>query len=172
MLNPTDEQTAAADAFTAGGHLALQAGAGTGKTSTLVLLAASTKRRGRYIAFNKAIARDAAARFPSTVTCRTTHSLAFAAVGHQYTRRLNGPRQAGWKTGRDLGITKTVRIGERDVSHKALSHAVLRTITHYCHSAPAAARPGRSSPHRTRTTRARLGTGQSARRTHTASAIR
>lgn len=135
MLNPTDEQTAAADAFQTGGHLALQAGAGTGKTSTLVLLATRTKRRGRYIAFNKAIAQDAAARFPPSVTCRTAHSLAYAATGHRYTRRLNGPRQAGWKTGRELGITKTVRIGERDVSHKALSHAVLRTVTHYCHSA-------------------------------------
>ncbi|MGW6308998.1 UvrD-helicase domain-containing protein [Streptomyces niveus] len=134
-MNPTDEQAAAADAFTTGEHLALQAGAGTGKTSTLVLLATRTKRRGRYIAFNKAIAQDAAARFPATVTCRTAHSLAYAATGRHYTRRLNGPRQAGWKTGRDLGITKAVRIGERDVSHKALSHAVLRTVTHYCHSA-------------------------------------
>ena len=34
-MNPTDEQTAAADAFHAGEHLALQAGAGTGKTTTL-----------------------------------------------------------------------------------------------------------------------------------------
>ncbi|MET7622271.1 UvrD-helicase domain-containing protein [Streptomyces sp. NPDC005408] len=134
-MNPTDEQTAAADVFRAGDHLALQAGAGTGKTSTLVLLASSTRRRGRYIAFNKAIAHDAAARFPATVACKTAHSLAFAAIGHRYARRLNGPRQAGWKTGVALGITKTVRIGERDVTHKALSHTVLRTVTRYCHSA-------------------------------------
>ena len=135
MLNPTDEQIAAADAFEAGDHLALQAGAGTGKTSTLVLLASSTKRRGRYIAFNKAIALDAAKRFPPTVICKTAHALAYAAIGHRYHRRLGGPRQAGWKTGMALGITKNIRIGERDVSHKALSHAVLRTVTRYCHSA-------------------------------------
>lgn len=135
MLNPTDEQTAAADAFRAGHHLALQAGAGTGKTSTLVLLASATRRRGRYIAFNKAIAHDAAARFPATVTCKTAHALAFAAIGHRYARRLNGPRQAGWKTGTALGITKSVRIGDREVTPKALSHAVLRTVTRYCHSA-------------------------------------
>ncbi|HET6354173.1 UvrD-helicase domain-containing protein [Streptomyces sp.] len=134
-MNPIDEQTAAADVFRAGGHLALQAGAGTGKTSTLVLLASATRRRGRYIAFNRAIAHDAAARFPTTVACKTAHALAFGAVGHRYARRLNGPRQAGWKTGLALGITKTVRIGERDVSHRALSHAVLRTVTRYCHSA-------------------------------------
>ncbi|WP_326655028.1 UvrD-helicase domain-containing protein [Streptomyces sp. NBC_01750] len=134
-MNPTDEQTAAADVFRAGDHLALQAGAGTGKTSTLVLLASATRRRGRYIAFNKAIAQDAAARFPATVACKTAHSLAYAAIGHRYVRRLNGPRQAGWKTGMALGISKSVRIGERDVTHKALSHAVLRTVTRYCHSA-------------------------------------
>lgn len=49
-LNPTDEQTAAADAFHAGDHLALQAGAGTGKTTTLAYFAHNTRRRGRYLA--------------------------------------------------------------------------------------------------------------------------
>jgi UvrD-like helicase family protein len=142
VLNPTDEQTAAADVFRAEHHLSLQAGAGTGKTSTLILLASSTRRRGRYIAFNKAIALDAAARFPATVMCKTAHALAFAAIGHRYASRLNGPRQAGWKTGTALGITKSVRIGERDISHKALSHAVLRTVTRYCHSADRTITPG------------------------------
>ncbi|MEV6781194.1 UvrD-helicase domain-containing protein [Streptomyces sp. NPDC051098] len=134
-MNPTDEQTAAADAFRAGDHLALQAGAGTGKTSTLVLLATTTQRRGRYIAFNKSISQHAATRFPSTVACKTAHSLAYAAIGHRYRGRLNGPRQAVWKTGMALGITQAVRIGDRHVTHKALSHAVLRTVTRYCHSA-------------------------------------
>ncbi|MDQ1013286.1 energy-coupling factor transporter ATP-binding protein EcfA2 [Streptomyces sp. V4I23] len=136
MLNPTDEQTTAADTFKTGDHLALQAGAGTGKTSTLTLLAAATPhRRGRYIAFNKAIALDAATRFPPTVTCKTAHALAYAAVGHRYARRLGGPRQAGWRTGQALGITKPVHIGNREVTHKALSQAVLKTVTRYCHSA-------------------------------------
>lgn len=68
-MKPTDEQTAAADAFHAGDHLALQAGAGTGKTTTLALLAQSTKRCGRYLAYNRAIALDAAAHFPATEPC-------------------------------------------------------------------------------------------------------
>lgn len=134
-LNPTDEQIAAADAFHAGDHLALQAGAGTGKTSTLALLAHHTRRRGRYLAYNRAIARDAAARFPSTVTCKTAHALAFATTGHHYARRLNAPRRPAWQTGQVLGITKTIRIGERDLSPKALSYATLRTVTSFCHSA-------------------------------------
>ena len=65
-MNPTDEQTAAADAFHAGDHLALQAGAGTGKTTTLALLARTTQRRGRYLAYNRAIAQDATRPLPRT----------------------------------------------------------------------------------------------------------
>ncbi|PJM91464.1 UvrD-helicase domain-containing protein [Streptomyces sp. CB01373] len=135
MHTPTDEQVHAADVFRAGHHLVLQASAGTGKTSTLGLLAAGTRRRGRYLAFNKSIAQDAAARFPSTVMCKTAHATAFAAVGHRYCRRLNSPRQPAWKTGQALGITRPVRIGAHEISPRALSHTELRTVTRYCHSA-------------------------------------
>lgn len=135
MLKPTDEQTAAADAFHAGNHLALQAGAGTGKTSTLALLARSDQRRGRYLAYNRAIATDARTRFPDTVTCKTAHALAYAAVGHRYTRRLNAPRRPAWQTGHALGLTKALRIGEREISQRALANAALRTVAHFCHTA-------------------------------------
>ncbi|MGY4929400.1 UvrD-helicase domain-containing protein [Streptomyces sp. 900105755] len=134
-MKPTDEQAAAADAFHAGKHLALQAGAGTGKTTTLALLARTTSRRGRYLAFNRAIAQDAGARFPATVQCKTAHALAYAAVGHRYTCRLNAPRRPAWQTGQALGITKPIRIGERDLSQKALSNATLRTVAGFCHTA-------------------------------------
>ncbi|GGN95360.1 hypothetical protein GCM10011579_095850 [Streptomyces albiflavescens] len=50
-------------------HLALQASAGTGKTTTLARLAHVTQRRGRYLAYNWAIAQDARSRFPPTVSC-------------------------------------------------------------------------------------------------------
>ncbi|WP_369369109.1 UvrD-helicase domain-containing protein (plasmid) [Streptomyces sp. CG4] len=134
-MKPTDEQTAAADSFHAGNHLALQAGAGTGKTTTLALLAHATKRRGRYLAYNRAIAQDATARFPRTVQCKTAHALAYAAVGHRYTSRLNAPRRPAWQTGQALGLTKAVRIGDREVSQRALSNAALRTVTRFCHTA-------------------------------------
>jgi len=135
MHDPTDEQTAAIDAFRQGQHLALQAGAGTGKTTTLAMLAAATRRHGRYIAFNKAIATAATRTFPRQVACKTAHSMAFAAVGHRYTARLNGPRTPTWRTGQELGITKPVRIGTREVSPRALAHATLQTVTRFCHSA-------------------------------------
>jgi superfamily I DNA/RNA helicase len=134
-MKPTDEQVAAADAFQAGDHLVLQAGAGTGKTTTLALLARTTKRRGRYLAFNRAIAQDARTRFPDTVQCKTAHALAYAAVGHRYSRRLNAPRRPAWQTGQALGITKAIRIGDCEVTPKALSNATLRTVTRFCHTA-------------------------------------
>ncbi|WP_411081607.1 UvrD-helicase domain-containing protein [Streptomyces sp. cmx-18-6] len=134
---PTAEQSAAVDAFRGGDHLVLQAGAGTGKTTTLAMLAAATQKRGRYIAFNKSIALDAAQKFPGTVQCRTAHSLAFGAVGRQYTARMDAPRLPGWKTGALLGIAGNMRlrIGERNVTNKALSYTVLRTVTRFCQSA-------------------------------------
>ncbi|WP_369253667.1 UvrD-helicase domain-containing protein [Streptomyces sp. R35] len=134
-MNPTDEQAAAADAFHADQHLALQAGAGTGKTTTLALLARTTKRRGRYLAYNRAIAQDARTRFPDTVQCKTAHALAYAAVGHRYTRRLGAPRRPAWQTGQALGLTKAVRVGDREVTQRALSNATLRTVTRFCHTA-------------------------------------
>lgn len=134
MHDPTDEQAAAVEAFRHGQHLALQAGAGTGKTTTLALLASAARTSGRYIAFNKAIATTATRILPPHVACKTAHSMAFAAIGHRYTSRLNAPRIPTWKTGVALGITKPIRIGDRDVSPRALSHTTLKTVTHFCHS--------------------------------------
>lgn len=135
MPIPTDEQVQATDIFRTGHHLVLQAGAGTGKTTTLAMLAASTKGRGCYIAFNKDIARDAVTRFPRTVMCKTAHATAYAALGHRYADRLNGPRQPAWRTGQALGINQSIRIGDDEISHKTLSHTVLRTVTRFCYSA-------------------------------------
>jgi hypothetical protein len=137
-FSPTDEQAAALEAFRSGSRLAIQAGAGTGKTSTLVFLAEQMpQRRGRYLAFNRAIALDAAARFPSTVQCKTAHSLAYAALGHRYRGRLNGPRRPGWRIGQDLGLHAPADIGRAGLMPATLSNATLRTVTRFCQSADA-----------------------------------
>ncbi|MDQ0945841.1 hypothetical protein QFZ67_007546 [Streptomyces sp. V1I1] len=41
-----------------------------------------------------------------------------------------------------LGITKSFRIGERDVTHNAPSHAVQNTLTRSCHTADRTITPG------------------------------
>ena len=83
-LSPTDEQQHAIDQFKTGEPLKISAFAGTGKTSTLRFLAETRKKPGLYIAFNRAIAREAKEKFPRTVDCRTTHSLAFRPIAAQY----------------------------------------------------------------------------------------
>ncbi len=63
--------------------------AGTGKTSTLVEWAKSRPRlRILYLAFNKSVQEEASRRFPGHVTARTSHALAFAAVGGAYAHKL------------------------------------------------------------------------------------
>lgn len=141
-FTPTDEQAAALEAFKISEHLVIQAGAGTGKTSTLAFLAEQMPaRRGRYLAFNRAIALDAATRFPASVQCKTAHSLAYAALGHRYRERLNSPRRPGWRVGQDLGLNTPARIHGRDLVPATLSNTVLRTVTRYCQSADAELAP-------------------------------
>lgn len=58
--------------------LAIQACAGSGKTSTLEEIAlANPKQRFLYLAFNKSIATEAGEKFPKNVEAKTIHSLAF-----------------------------------------------------------------------------------------------
>lgn len=52
-ITPTTEQQAAIDAFTAGGTVVVHAGAGTGKTSTLRLLAAARHARSSTLGFRR-----------------------------------------------------------------------------------------------------------------------
>ena len=59
-------------------RLAVQAGAGAAKTTTLCAYAqARPEVRILYLAFNKAIQLEAAAKMPANVTSRTTHSIAW-----------------------------------------------------------------------------------------------
>jgi F-box protein, helicase, 18 len=69
--------------------LAVDAFAGTGKTTMLVEYAKARPRsRILYVAFNKSIATEAAGRFPRNVEARTAHSLAYGAVGARYKTKI------------------------------------------------------------------------------------
>lgn len=135
-LTPTAEQTAIIDACVAGQHLVIEAGAGTGKTSTLKLAARRMPGAGVYVAYNAAIAREAKASFPSSVTCSTAHSLAFRAVGVRYKHRLNGPRMKAQETARILRINEPVRLSDLIVlSSQQLARIAIATVNRYCQSA-------------------------------------
>ncbi|MEU6151502.1 ATP-dependent helicase [Actinosynnema sp. NPDC047251] len=134
-ITPTPEQTAARDVFTAGRDLALVAGAGTGKTATLVQMAATTRRRGLYIAFNKAIADEARTRFGSNVQCRTAHSLAYRAIGSRYQERLRSQtRLPAWQTARRLGITRDLAVGKHFIKINHQARLVMGMIRRFCYS--------------------------------------
>jgi superfamily I DNA/RNA helicase len=137
-FSPTAEQQAAVAAALTGENLVITAGAGSGKTSTLRLIAdALAPKKGIYIAYNKAIATDAAASFPSNVECRTAHSFAYRAVGFKYQQRLKSGRMTGRQIASALGIKSSFPLiaGERELSGARVASLVMATINKWCHSA-------------------------------------
>lgn len=135
---PTREQQLAVDAFTTGADLVIQAGAGTGKTSTLRMLAESQpRRRGLYVAYNRAIATDAKNTFPRQTACSTAHSLAFRAIGREFAHRLDTPRQPARIVAQILGITGQLKLGT-DVpilAPQQIARIVNSTVDRFCHTA-------------------------------------
>lgn len=135
---PTAEQAAIVDASTTGQDLVVEAGAGTGKTSTLKLLAqANGRRRGLYLAYNRAIKEDAAKSFPRSVQCRTSHGLAYGAVANRYRHRLGGGRVPAFLAVRILRINEPIRLTAdlAPLAPQQLARLAVGTVDRYCHSA-------------------------------------
>ncbi len=78
-MKPTPEQEAILDRAPTK-SIKVAAGAGCGKTSTLVAYGQRWTKRGLYLAFNKAIADEARRKFPPNIETRTAHSFAFRAL--------------------------------------------------------------------------------------------
>lgn len=138
---PTAEQEKALELFATGRSLAIEAGAGTGKTSTLVMLAQSTTRRGQYIAFNRAIVAEAAQKFPRNVTCKTAHSLAYRAVGHKYAHRLDSNRMKTTEIAARLGVsalrfdTAGITGEPKIMTDVQLAKLTMKAVGNFCQSA-------------------------------------
>lgn len=80
-LRPTPEQEEAVAAFQSGEDLKLVAVAGSGKTTTLRLMAEATpKRRLLYLAFNRSVREEGQRRMPGNVVVLTLHGLAYREV--------------------------------------------------------------------------------------------
>lgn len=137
-MKPTDEQLAALDIFRRGESMVIEAGAGTGKTSTLRLLASSTKRRGRYLAFNKAIVTDVERVITQRVAASTAHALAMRAIGGDYRHRLGSPRMRSALIAQKLGIRSMVvhPLGMPKVLQPGyLAGHTMRAVTKFCQTA-------------------------------------
>ena len=142
-FTPTDEQVHALGLFLSGEHLAVEAGAGTGKTSTLVLMAeAAAGRRGQYVAFNKAIVLDSQEKLPRGASASTAHSLAARATrsgpnGQAIMGRLDTPRQPPAKVAARLRLEPLkITVGQTAsfLSPSYLASVTMKAIESFCNS--------------------------------------
>lgn len=138
-MQPTEEQAEAVTLFAKGESMVIEAGAGTGKTSTLQLVAENAhgrNLRGRYMAFNKAVVTDVQGRMPVSCAASTAHSLAMRSVGRPYAHRLTSGRMQSWVLAEILGIDPYVVTF--DAKHRKrlaapfLAGLVMRGIGNYC----------------------------------------
>ncbi|WBP92174.1 UvrD-helicase domain-containing protein [Kitasatospora cathayae] len=135
-LVPTDEQHAIIDACLGGGDLVVEAGAGTGKTSTLRMVATALgSRRGLYIAFNKVTADEAKKSFPKTIDCRTAYSLAYRATSDAMKARLNGPRVPASRSAEILRILEPLRVNaDLLLTPETQARLALEALQQFCYS--------------------------------------
>lgn len=141
-FDPTPEQESALAMFRRGDSMVIEAGAGTGKTSTLTMLARDADRHGRYLAFNKSIVTDVAGKLPDRCAASTAHSLAFRSVGKQYAHRLNASRMPSWQLAQIVGVDRFIaRIAfgattqTKVLGEPFLGGLVMRAITRFCQTA-------------------------------------
>lgn len=140
---PTPEQDEIVKSFRAGHDMVISAGAGTGKTSTITLLAEDMYQqdktaRGLYIAFNKSIANEVGSKLVyGNVTAMTVHSLAYRWVmNHPVYSKLMGKLNRDFRelmTKRDqvkaFGVKQREQFGENAAPFDPKTNPILYEIT-------------------------------------------
>lgn len=138
---PTPEQDAILRAANAGTpRLVVEALAGTGKTTTLRMLAHTRPTLPTvYVAYNKSVALEARGRFPDCVEVSTAHSLAFRALGHQYGHRLPGKQSTSRRMyARELAQMLSIRggpVGDTQLTPTQVARLAEATVRMFCLSA-------------------------------------
>ncbi|PPD43300.1 MAG: hypothetical protein CTY15_10510 [Methylocystis sp.] len=131
---PTEEQIDCLRRFQNGESFKITAFAGTGKTSTLRLLAETTCKRGLYLAFNRAAAHDARQSFPPNVHCSTTHSLAFKTLASNYSAQKLTDHINANKLAEILNL-RDVQIGRSDLMKaRSLAALIQKTLRNFMNS--------------------------------------
>lgn len=143
---PTPEQAHIHDLFNTGQTVKVRAGAGTGKTTTLLQLAeilAEQQRIGLYVAFNKSIATEAGRKFGPHVTASTAHSIAYRSMGRLgygalLDKMRNSARVPFATTAKELGI-RGANVpgtdGNRYLGPFIIVRHTLKTVEKYCQTA-------------------------------------
>lgn len=141
-MTPTDQQLACIQACINNTKVKIGACAGSGKTSTLTMIANSLLEPSLYMAFNKVTAEEALTKFPKHVTCKTTHSLAFAQYGKQLMDKLSRPKGkyvnvggTGSEIARLYSLDGVYLDGVQVVSANAIGLYVRRTVERFEQSA-------------------------------------
>lgn len=96
----------------------VKAFAGSGKTSTLEGFSlARPNDKILYVAFSKAVQLSAAKRFPRNVTVKTSHSIAYAGIGHRYQNKLGAAL-------RNFDLMRELELGSRRGAPNRSQHAL------------------------------------------------
>lgn len=145
-MNPTIEQQHAINMAVQGKSCKVTAYAGAGKTSTLKLIGnAKHHQHGMYLAFNKAIATEAQAKFNQNVKCKTFHSLAYNSVPRWLTNKLKNRRLMSnqlasrydlesFKVPVALVQQRSEEDKARLFSSKHMATAMMNTVGYFCRS--------------------------------------
>jgi len=134
----TDEQKSVLQAVWDGKRIiSVNAGAGSGKTSVLEAIAALPFReRTLYTQFSSEGVKDAAARFPAGISCRTSHSLAWEQTpGPMKARKRASVRVGSRKLAERLKITPRIADDHGYRTPAQMVNALLTVVNNFCHSA-------------------------------------
>jgi superfamily I DNA/RNA helicase len=142
QLKPTDEQQEIIDVVATGTDTVIEAGAGTGKSSTLRMVgcdAADRGQRGLVVYFNRAPAAEARRTMPTNVTATTAHSLAFNAMrGQPVMERFDRdapPVTAKYLAEEVFGIHKWFQVPKRKaISTWKIASLAVQTVRRFCYS--------------------------------------
>lgn len=148
-LHPNPEQERILDAFDGEDDIIIEAGAGTGKTSTLIMMTDEYPNlHYLYIAFNNAVVQEAKGRFHRRVRVSTAHALAMSWMYNSTERneRLIGKLNDGFHydhvvAGRLFGgkfkeyVEVETETKTRTIGPLLMSRMALAALRQYCQSA-------------------------------------
>lgn len=139
-FTPTQQQLDIVEAFKNTRVLKVNAVAGSGKTSTLELLAEHNQKPSLLVAFNKAIVEQAESRFPSHVSCRTMHSIAHSEYGRGLQHKLNINKNYSVNTMRSVKDTvnwfqlEDYTKASPPISARTIATLAREAVTRFCQS--------------------------------------
>ena len=134
MIKPTSQQQAIIDAVASGEDVVVEALAGTGKSTTLRLIAeAFPEKRFRYVVFNKSQEIEAKRKMPKNVETRTGNSLAWEYVDSVYKKlELDLPKRFNGDPARylatDTQIAEEFKIKEYLVEKQVIAKKQTFTV--------------------------------------------